>query len=291
MIKLRLELLVVQLWLLCTIAKAHTFVNPFSLEVRGGYFNNHDVYIMNVNETMELTITIKGYPEVIVKYHWKKTEGFTNLPPLNVLKTRIHPSGNEPEITKWTVRVIAIYKSPTIAWELINDRYGLSSHYHKFAYYVQSPIPPTVGLLGGIEKFNTENGVHRIAEHERFSLNCYGGGLESYMLSWVDSTGHPVVDTETTELLQITTLAKNEVINVKQQILNVTARKGMKGFGCKMTAPLYGSRTYNAIDWFHFAVGYGYNAIITIDNQICGQLTFTCSTNDFKSEKVDIKTM
>lgn len=87
-----------------------------------------------------------------------------------------------------------------------------------------------------------------IKENKYLYLRCEAGALKNFPIPYLDSNTHSVNFSEST-LLSSMNGRQSKPFDWLQ--LNVTARRGMSAFGCKMAIPSFKSPLVN---WFIFSV-------------------------------------
>lgn len=256
-------------------------IKPLPLTLKGGYFLKENVYIMIENRTMEVELLIKA-EDVHVK--WFCGGDLVE----NVTTTRVSQDGNGSYIYTSTAAIKAQRQMEPITWAVYSGFLHLTEYHNfNFKYYVFYPIAPKIKIVDGAHHLNkSDNGTYYIGENERFSLQCEGGGMDNFTLAWLDSSGHPIV---TNSFVQLGELEQRRQINylpIGNQILNVTAKRRMKSFGCVMEDPYTKTPLFT---WFNVTVTYLPNVTLTADNTVCGEVSFTCIAVDDIPEKASTK--
>ena len=252
------KLIALQLLLLCAATKAE---DPWSFTVKGAFLSEPRHYVAEENATVEFNTTYVGDDKTSFKF----TFPYGNKSILHQTVTRkpFHQYFEGlylPYIITTTSRFTA-HKNMTFRFAITTDAYHhlnrkelLAKHFLK-NFMVQFVDGPEISLVRENMKPTDGNGSYRFMENEQFSLNCYAGGLANTTIEWVDQYGNTVIPSQVTQLGLLTEMPDTDYEHFQSwQILNVTAKKEMTSFGCRMKAPNYKSSPFENTTYFEFTV-------------------------------------
>ena len=268
------KLIALQLLLLCVATKAED--KWWSFTAKGGFFYGPNKYAADENTTVEFVTTYVGDDNTILE--WTTTDSKIEL---NQAVTRKHLGQYSgwlylPYIITTTLSFTTHGKERP-EYHITHDKYSkinnaiIQNHIIE-KFMVQYVDGPEISLVGENVEMVDDNGVYSFMENEQFSLNCYAGGLANTTIEWVDQYGKTVIPSQVTELGLLTEMRDTDNGHFQTwQILNVTAKKEMTSFGCRMKAPNYKSSPFEDTNYFEFTV-------VSKDtvNSNCDPITFDC---------------
>ena len=252
------KLIGLQLLLLCVATKAED--EWWSFIAKGGFFYGPNKYAADGNTTVEFVTTYVGDNRTFIK--WTTTGDKIGR---NQTVTR-KPLGNYsddglylPYIITTTLK-FTTHEKGTPGCLIADDKYlklnmaEIQKHLIK-EFIVQYVDGPKINLVRENVEMVDDNGVYSFMENEQFSLNCYAGGLANTTIEWVDQYGNTVIPSQVTQLGLLTEMPDTDYEHFQSwQILNVTAKKEMTSFGCRMKAPNYKSSPFENTTYFEFTV-------------------------------------
>ena len=257
----------IQILLLC--AGINCIDDEFQVKtsMKGGFFEDDQTYIMDENRTLEISLNWIGNWEQNYTFRLREEEPSRPI----ITGTKV-PNGKGTYNCTTTMRIVVHRMLSPIKWVNTQVSGSWQVFKHFISIVVQYAQAPKIVFVNSDRRSPNEEGRYVYLENEELYLRCIGEGLVDSTLTWVDSNGDPL---KNSQLIEIGHTMKN--VSVKRLVVRPTSRdllvsvqKNLTSFGCRVVSKSFHSG-YDVTTWFNMTVVLKPNVTITASTNRSGR--------------------